>query len=66
MCWRLILEEFGPDQLYSKGEHNIVADALSRLLIDTSTDFANATSVKAQADLFGHSIIDLSPEIMPV
>ena len=28
---RLILEEFGPKLVYIKGEHNIVADALSRL-----------------------------------
>jgi RNase H-like domain found in reverse transcriptase/Reverse transcriptase (RNA-dependent DNA polymerase) len=36
MRWRLILEEFGPDLNYVKGETNIVADALSRLnLIET-------------------------------
>ena len=29
--WRLILEEFGPELIYIKGEHNLVADALSRL-----------------------------------
>jgi hypothetical protein len=31
MRWRLILEEFGPELNYIKGETNIVADALSRL-----------------------------------
>ena len=31
MRWRLLLEEFGPTLTYIKGEHNIVADALSRL-----------------------------------
>ena len=31
MCWRLILEEFGPELKYIKGENNVVADALSRL-----------------------------------
>lgn len=36
MRWRLILEEFGPDLTYIKGEKNIVADALSRL--DLSDD----------------------------
>lgn len=30
MRWRLIIEEFGPDLRYIKGEHNIVADVLSR------------------------------------
>ena len=31
MRWRLLLEEFGPQLNYIKGERNIVADALSRL-----------------------------------
>ena len=28
MHWRLILEEFGPDIKYIKGENNVVVDAL--------------------------------------
>ena len=31
MRWRLLIEEFGPKLLYIKGEHNVVADTLSRL-----------------------------------
>ena len=31
MRWRLILEEYGPELRYIKGENNVVADALSRL-----------------------------------
>ena len=31
MRWRLVLEEYGPELKYIKGEDNIVADALSRL-----------------------------------
>ena len=31
MRWRLILEEYGPELIYTKGSTNIVADALSRL-----------------------------------
>ena len=31
MRWRVLLEEFGPDITYSKGVHNTVADAISRL-----------------------------------
>jgi len=31
MRWHLILEEYLPVLIYLKGEHNIVADALSRL-----------------------------------
>ena len=44
--WRLILEEYGPEFIYVKGEHNIVADALSRLtLLDSSsTSVPNATA----------------------
>ena len=34
MRWRLILEEYGPELLYIKGTHNVVADALSRLNMD--------------------------------
>jgi hypothetical protein len=31
MRWRLMLEEYGPELRYIKGEQNVVADALSRL-----------------------------------
>jgi transposase InsO family protein len=31
--WRLLLEEFGPEYHHVKGEHNVVADALSRIHI---------------------------------
>ena len=33
-CWCLILEEYGPEIIYIKGEDNIVADAMSRLEYD--------------------------------
>ena len=29
--WRCLLEEYGPTYVYIKGEHNVMADALSRL-----------------------------------
>ena len=29
MCWRLQLEEYGPETVYITGKANIVADALS-------------------------------------
>ena len=32
MRWRLILEEFGPELKYIKGENNVVADSLSLAL----------------------------------
>ena len=31
MRWRLLIEEFGPELRYIKGELNVVADVLSRL-----------------------------------
>ena len=34
MRWRLIIEEYGPELHYLKGEKNIVADALSRLELE--------------------------------
>jgi hypothetical protein len=29
MRWQLLSEEFGPELIYIKGKHNVVADALS-------------------------------------
>jgi hypothetical protein len=28
MQWQLIIEEFGPELIYIKGKHNIIADEL--------------------------------------
>ena len=39
MRWRLILEEYGPELHYIKGENNIVADALSRLEMTSLEEF---------------------------
>ena len=38
MRWRLTIEEFGPELIYIPGDKNIVADALSRLHIDNTTN----------------------------
>ena len=38
MRWRLILEEYGPELIYTKGTTNIVADALSRLKTEPTTE----------------------------
>ena len=31
MRWRLLIDEYAPNIIYLPGEHNVVADALSRL-----------------------------------
>ena len=41
MCWRLIIEEFGPEIKYTKGEINVVADALSCLDMSDNNDILN-------------------------
>ncbi len=36
--WRLLLEEYGPKIIYTKGIHNIIADAVSQLEYDPSVN----------------------------
>ena len=38
MCWRLTIEEFGPELIYIPGNKKIVADALSCLPLDKATN----------------------------
>jgi len=45
MRWRLILEEYGPELHYIKGENNIVADALSRLEMMTLEEYQEEYSL---------------------
>ena len=40
MRWRLIIEEFGIELIYIKGEHNVAADALSRMPRSNSTQLS--------------------------
>jgi hypothetical protein len=63
MRWRLILEEYGPELRYIKGEHNVVADALSRLdLTDgedkVSTDNNNPGLFLAECCAMDKAILD--------
>lgn len=59
MRWRLLIEEYGPELRYVKGEHNIVADALSRLkrtptpIVDTPelNVFTNSVYALAKKDI---------------
>ena len=45
MRWRLILEEFGPELKYIKGENNAVADALSCLEISDNQETLNISEL---------------------
>jgi hypothetical protein len=47
MRWRLILEEYGPELRYIKGEHNVVADALSRLDMHDESPFEDPSDEAA-------------------
>ncbi len=60
MRWRLVLEEFGPDLQYIKGERNVVADALSRLEIDDEQEIFNIS------ECFGYDDDDLPPSSFPL
>jgi hypothetical protein len=41
MRWRLLIEEFGPELRHIKGRHKLIADALSRLDLDDSSEESN-------------------------
>ena len=45
MCWRLILEEFGPELKYIKGENNVVDEALSSLDMSDNQDILNISEI---------------------
>jgi hypothetical protein len=65
--WRLILEEYGPELIYIKGDHNIVADALSRLDIDTPhVDPTNLHAMHYLAEHFGLDNDDLPKDAFPL
>ena len=45
MRWRLILEEFGPELKYIKGENNVVANALSLLKKSNNQEILNISEL---------------------
>ena len=61
MRWRLVLEEFGPELRYIKGEHNVVADALSRLDMMSFDEYEATYTKWYQAECFA----DIQPEEFP-
>ena len=68
MRWRLVLEEYGPELLYIRGENNIVADALSRLEIIPEEDQApeEPPTQTYLAEHFGADLKDLPKDAFPL
>ena len=60
MRWRLILEEFGPELKYIKGENNVVADALSRLEQSPNQEILNIS------ELYGYDAEDMPDSAYPI
>ena len=52
MCWRLILEEFGPELKCIKGENNGVADAISCLEMSDNQDILNISELYCYDDAY--------------
>ena len=53
--WRLLLEEYGPTYKHVAGQHNVVADALSRLEQTTRTE----VSTEEQGLLFANTMVHM-------
>ena len=67
MPWRLLLEEYAPELIYLTGEHNIVADALSRLELETpDLTLDNMHDVQYLADHFTLDDDDLPADAFPL
>ena len=60
MCWRIILEEFGPELKYIKDENNVVANALYRLEMSDNQETLNIS------ELFGYNDEDLPDSAYPI
>ena len=60
MRWRLILEEFGLELKYVKGENNLVANALYRLEMSDNKEILNSS------ELYGYDDKDLPENAYPI
>ena len=45
MRWRLIIEDFGPELKYIKGEKNVVDDALSHIEMSDNQEILNISKI---------------------
>ena len=59
MRWRLILEAFGPEFTYIKGENNVVSGTLSRLEMSDNQEILNIS------ELYGYDDKDLPDSAYP-
>lgn len=65
MRWRLVLEEYGPELRYIKGENNVVADALSRLDCMSEEEYQAHQIECFSADMYANDIED-GPDEYPL
>ena len=60
MRWHLILEEFGPELKYIKGENNVVANAISCLDMSDNQEILNIY------EIYGYDDYDLYDSSYPI
>ena len=66
MRWRLLIEEFSPEFFYIKGQHNIVANALSRLTTIPSESTEESFTLDTLAESFSEDAADLPASVFPL
>ena len=60
MRWRLLLKEFRPEPKYIKGENNVVANSLSRLVMSDNKEILNIS------EIYGYNDVDLIDSAYPI